>query len=298
MCSPPSLRPDPLANPFAEWRLKRAVKLQPAQIEKPLLKLRKLLKTISSSPAPDDVHALRTRTRRLEATLTALGINHKKKSRRLLKLLTPVRKTAGKVRDMDVLIGHALTLSEHPGKQAVVLLVEHLSKMRVKYARKLHEQVSRRRPDLRGCLKDEVKLIRKRLRASSPGLDGQAAPGILITELSHWPGLDQNNLHLFRIRIKELRYMLQLGANPDGHLVDELSAVKDGIGEWHDWVELLKIAEKTLDAKKDQELLKTIERIGNEKLQVARTIANRLRGRYFAASDGRKSSRKILLIAS
>jgi CHAD domain-containing protein len=274
------------------------VKLQPKQVEKPLLKLRKQLNKFPASPAPEDVHSLRTQTRRLEAIMTALGLNRDKTARRLLKLITPVRKAAGKVRDMDVLIGDTLTLSEDQRSQAVVLLVEHLAKMRVKNARKLHEEVSSRRQDLCTGLKYEAKQVRKRLNSSSPELDDEAAPHILITELSHWPDLNEDNLHLFRLRIKELRYMLQLGANADGRLVSELGEVKDTIGEWHDWVELLKIAGKALREEKDNKVLTKIAQIGKEKLAEALSIANRVRGRYFGVADGRKASRKILPLAS
>src|SRR5205085_7992845 len=124
------------------------------------------------------------------------------------------------------------------------------------------------------------------------------APRILITELSHWPDLNENNLHLFRIRIKELRYMLQLSQPADTRLVDALGEVKDTIGEWHDWVELLKIAGKVLDPRSDRDVLTDIERIGNEKLQVALAAATRVRERYFGVPDGRTASRKILQMAS
>ena len=274
------------------------MKLQPEQVEKPLLKLRKQFKQFPASPAPEEVHSVRTNTRRVEATMTALGLNRDKKSRRLLKLITPVRKAAGKVRDMDVLIGDTLKLSADPGREAVIFLVEHLAKMRVQNARKLNDVVSRRRQDLRRCLKYEAKLMRKRLNGSSFDLDDETAPHILITELSHWPNLNEGNLHLFRIRIKELRYMLQLGPKTVGRLVDELGEVKDAVGEWHDWVELLKIAGKALTDEKDREVLTKIEQIGTEKLGQALTIANRVRGRYFGVPDGRKASRKILPMAS
>ena len=275
-----------------------AVKLQPDEVEKPILKLRKQLNKFPRSPAPEDVHSLRTHTRRLEATMTALGLNREKESRRLLKLMTPVRKAAGKVRDMDVLIGDTLTLSEDHGSEAIVLLVEHLAKMRVRHAQKLYKVIRGRRGNIRSGLKCEGKLMRERLDDSSPELDDKTAPRIVITELSHWPDLDENNLHLFRIRIKELRYMLQLSATADERLVDALGEAKDSIGDWHDWVELRRIAGKTLDPHSDGEVLAKIERTGKEKLQAALAIANRVRGRYFALHGGRSASRKILQMAS
>ena len=274
------------------------MKFERDKVERPLLKLRKQLKGFSSSPAPEDVHALRTRSRRIEATLTALALQRDRRSRHLLKLITPVRKAAGKIRDMDVLISHTLTLAQEPDGGAILLLIEHLAKMRIRYAAKLHQVVKRRSRDLRRGLKLEAHLIRRTLKQARPELDDTTAPRILITELSHWPALEESNLHLFRIRIKELRYMLQLGTRAHEELVEKLGEVKDAIGEWHDWVELSRIAAKTLDLKAESQLLGKIEHTRTQKLEVARTAANRLRALYFAVPDGRTAIRKILPIAS
>jgi CHAD domain-containing protein len=278
------------------------VKLQPDQIEKPLRKLRKQLKRFPQTPQPEEVHLLRTQTRRLEAIMMTMALQRGKKPHRLLSLIKPVRKAAGDVRDMDVLIGDVLTIGNEHNKgqdgDAAVRLVEHLARMRVKSAHRLHELVRREGRDLRDQLKQSSELIRKKMKSDGADMAGEAAPRILITELSHWPQLDESNLHVFRIRIKELRYMLQLNAQADDKLVETLGEVKDTIGEWHDWVELGKIARRVIGAKSGAELLKRIERIGGEKLQVALSAANRVRERYFGVPDGRKTSRKILQMAS
>ena len=274
------------------------MKLQADDVEKPFRKLRKQLNTFPSNPKPEDVHSLRTQTRRLEATFAALELGQKKKSRELAKLIRPVRKAAGKVRDMDVLIGDVLTISAEPADEAAVRLVEHLAKRRVKDARRLHDVVRRLRRDVRDCLKESGRIIRKTLKDESTTVDSDTGPQILITELSHWPALHEDNLHLFRIRIKELRYMLQLSQHPDEKLVDALGGVKDTVGEWHDWVELLKIAKEVLDPQSDRGIIKRIEDTGNTKLIASLAAANKLRERFFGVSDGRRASRKILPMAS
>lgn len=271
------------------------MKLHPESVEKPLKKLRKQLKRFPSSPPPEQVHSLRTRTRRLEATVTALSLDKQKQSRRLLKLIKPVRKSAGKVRDMDVLVGDTLTLSETKGSDAVVRLVEHLAKMRVRNARKLRDVVTSKESRIRESLKQASTVMRERLKDSSARVECESAPRILITELSHWPDLREDNLHLFRIRIKELRYMLQLSPESDERLVKILGQVKDLVGDWHDWVELLRIARQVLDPRIDRVVLADIESIRNEKLRVALAAANRVRQRYFG---GRKAARNIPPAAS
>lgn len=274
------------------------MKLQIEQVEKPIRKLRKQLSQFPSNPRPELVHSLRTQTRKLEATVAAMVIDREKPSRRLVKAIKPVRKAAGKVRDMDVLIGDAMTLHDHQGSEAMVRLVESLAKMRVKSARQLRGVIQAQAPDARRLLKQSSKLIRKKLKDDSATMDGEAAPQILISELSRWPQLEAGNLHLFRIRMKELRYILQLSQHADEKLVDALGEVKDSIGEWHDWVELLKIAQKMLDASSDREVLKHIEDTGNQKFERALAIANRVRERYFSGHDPRKKTKKILQMAS
>ena len=273
------------------------MQLQRNRVEKPLRKLSKQLKSFPADPLPEKVHSLRTRTRRLEATIAAVSLDREKKARRLVKRIKPLRKAAGAVRDMDVLIGDVLTVCGQGGDSAV-RLVQHLSAMRVEHARRLHHLVGRERGGIRRQLEKSSKLIRNRINGKTADGGSEAATQILITELSHWPKLEEGNLHLFRIRLKELRYMLQLHEQADEKLVDALGEVKDIIGEWHDWLELANIAREVLDPKEDRELLNRIFDSTGQKFQIALEAANRVRARYLPVPDGRKSSRKILPIAS
>jgi CHAD domain-containing protein len=242
------------------------------------------------------VHSLRTQARRLEATVAATALGRDKGSRLLLKLITPVRKAAGKVRDMDVLIGDALTLADSHSSESMVRLVEHLARMRVKHARRLNNIVERQRPKLRKRLKQSSKMLKKTVSKGWGDRSGEAAPRILITELAHWPDLNADNLHTFRIRIKELRYMLELSDEADQTMIQRLGTVKDAIGEWHDWLELLRIAQKELDAEADGENLKRLEAIVNRRLGTAMAAANQVRERYFAADA--RGNKKVLQMAA
>jgi CHAD domain-containing protein len=282
-------------GPCASWS---RMKLELDHIEKPLRKLRKQLNAFPENPRPEDVHSLRTQTRRLEATLTALVLDRSKGPRRLIKAITPVRKAAGKVRDMDVLIGDVLTLADSHESEGLVRLVEHLAKMRVKSARKLYEVVNGKRKEARKGLKHSSKLIERTLKEDSSAANGEAAPQILINELSHWPNLDETNLHTFRIRIKELRYTLQLSKEADAKLVDQLGDVRDAIGEWHDWIELRKIANKVLDPDSEGEVLLRIEEMGKKKFELALEKANQVRERYFTRATGRAASKKVIPMAA
>src|SRR3954469_9537734 len=61
---------------------------------KPLRKARKLLKKLNPEPSPDEVHELRTTTRKLEASLHALPKKGGKGGKRALKKLKAVRRVA------------------------------------------------------------------------------------------------------------------------------------------------------------------------------------------------------------
>ena len=104
--------------------------LDPDMLQKPLNKLRKLLKKLPRQPAPEQVHDLRTRIRRVEATLHALLLDRKRKGQQVLRAVTPIRKRAGKVRDMDVFVRFASTLSSDSDSECLVQLLEHLGHRR------------------------------------------------------------------------------------------------------------------------------------------------------------------------
>jgi CHAD domain-containing protein len=107
-----------------------------------------------------------------------------------------------------------------------------------------------------------------------------------MDELSRWPALNAENLHPFRIKIKELRYILQLVQDADLKFVDALEKVKQKIGDWHDWQELYRIAAQLLDPAKDRIALIEIEEKRSIKYQQALKAARTLRTRYLGAYRG------------
>src|SRR2546429_285076 len=106
------------------------------RIEKPVRKLRKLLKNTPKRPTPDEIHSLRTNTRRLEATIGALGLNSKGNERKLLRELAPIRRRAGKIRDMDVLTADVADVRLDGERDCQVQVLEHLGAQRDRHARK------------------------------------------------------------------------------------------------------------------------------------------------------------------
>jgi CHAD domain-containing protein len=100
---------------------------------------------------------------------------------------------------------------------------------------------------------------------------------MLAAQLDHWPKVQASNLHEFRIRAKELRYMLQLAPDVDQQRIDVLSEVKDAAGEWHDWLELHNLAKEVLDPEADRQILQQIAATKRDKLRAGLDAANRVR---------------------
>jgi CHAD domain-containing protein len=275
------------------------------RIVKPLRQLSKLLKEMAESPTPGEVHKLRTRARQIEALAAALEPADAKQTRRLLKAIKPVRKAAGGVRDMDVLAGDLrhmpVTRANNGTRDSVVRLVEHLSTVRRKNAADLLDAVDRQRKPARRELRRYTKLVDSVARGkrtaqidvayalkSEDGDDSRSSA--LMDELAQWPRLNARNIHLFRLKVKELRYVLELFPQADEKFVELLGKVKDEIGDWHDWQQLGEIAREVLDAQEDRELLEQIDAVAKQKLARALAGANGLRQRYLHVTAQRRAS--------
>jgi CHAD domain-containing protein len=260
---------------------------------KSLHRLRTAMKDLSGDTSPEQIHRLRTQARRLEAIVHALSPGEAA-ARRLLKLVKPVRKASGKVRDMDVLLAKLFDLSSEGAEEAHeprVRLGEHLARVREQHLDRLCRVVERRRKPVRRLARRYARHLKKEQEAGiafSP-----AACQVLMAELEHWPKLHAENLHEFRIRAKELRYMLQLAPSVEPAHMEALTATKDATGDWHDWLELRHIASEVLDNDADHDVLRRIESITRDKLRTALTTANRLRSTMFPARQpARQSARK------
>lgn len=264
------------------------------QLEKPFNKLGKLLKKLPKQPSPEQVHDIRTRTRRVEAALCAVSLERKTMGRQAIKALTPVRKRAGKVRDMDVLMEFACSLSGERDQECHVQLLEHLGHSRFQAARKLHKVAVLRRRAATQSLKRCASSIKRNFNGAKDQkewpADAAAAALELSAEVANWPKLNGKNLHPFRLKLKELRYVLQLSGQ-DSELVDMLGEVKDKIGEWHDWTELATIAQDLLQHSGRCDVQEQIRAGARQRLQKAMALANRVREEYFE-KPGAKNKRR------
>jgi CHAD domain-containing protein len=266
------------------------------QVLKPVRRLRKLLKKLPKEATPDQVHKLRTNTRRFEATLPALAERSLPKQRSMLKELSQVRKKAGKVRDMDVLIDHVVGLQADGEKDCKTQLLEHLAAKRRDQALKLTAVVRKNSASARRLLKKTSARLERLLCVDARNnCDPIAAPAHataqalrLQAKLSEPPHLSRANLHPYRLQVKELRNLLRMAENSEKQeFVEVLGRVKDQIGEWHDWEELLAIANKLLDHT-NCGLIREMKVICERRYQVALASAKSMRKKYLARKRGKR----------
>ena len=270
------------------------------QLDKPIRKLRKILKKMPGEPAPKQVHDLRTNSRRLEAMLQASDPDQNE--RKILKRVSQLRKRAGKVRDMDVLTGYAAELTPSGDEEdCSVRLLEHLGATRQKKAKKLSKAVQESAPDLRKRLKRSSNQIQKSISnpnsaASATSSHITSAALRLLSDLERPATLSRSNLHPYRLKVKELQNLLRLAENGrNRQFVESLGEVKDAIGEWHDWVELESIAKAILDHPECQ-LLQQLKEEAEHRFERALSITENMRKKYVGGSRsnqgrGRKDPR-------
>ena len=273
------------------------------RVQKPVRKIRKLLRKMSTSPSPDEVHDLRTNSRRIEATLHALSLDSGRPGRQVLKQISKLRKRAGKVRDMDVLTSYASQMPPLEGEEACFVdLLEHLGAQRQKYAKKLGRVRKQYASPLRKRLKQTSRQMVKALPRNGSANSGEnaatpeaAASALhLLSELTQPAHLGRNNLHPYRLKVKELRNVLEMGENAkEKEFVQRLGEVKDAIGEWHDWEELLAIAKDVLNHRPNCQLVAELRKTADAKFKRALTLAESMRKQFLRVSDraNKRSSR-------
>jgi CHAD domain-containing protein len=265
------------------------------QVEKALRDLGKSLKRMPANPSPEKVHKLRTSARRVEAIAAALPQIKKKKSRRLVESIEPLRKAAGGVRDMDVLVANLRKLAKDSEGDSLPRLMDHLEFVRASSANQLREKMARKRK----TAKTNLKKYSHELRAEPPEAaaadetgahNGHRPNGVnprakhLARELAEWPRLSEQNIHDFRLKIKALRYILQIDDSADAALVSDLGSVQRRIGDWHDWEQLAEIAHEFLEPERDHVLLARIDETRQQRFARALHAANALRRQHLRAA--------------
>jgi CHAD domain-containing protein len=254
------------------------------RIQKPA---RKLLKRMPEVPSPEDIHDFRTNSRRIETSLAIFSSDSRLTRHHVAKEISKLRKRAGKVRDMDVLTAYLSGLEKLDSEQeCLVRLLEYLGAQREKHNNRFQKTRRRRHSHLRRGLQQVAKKLGEAV--SGDQNDASAAEGVsakvaasalaMLAQLKAPPRLGRTNLHSYRLKIKELRNLLQLAENSNQQeFVDCLGDVKDAIGEWHDWEVLGAIAKDVLNHGNSCRLVQRLGKIVVSKYRRALRLAVAMR---------------------
>ena len=219
---------------------------------------------LSKSLEPANVHKFRTNSRRVEALIDRLApeSRHKKKT---LKLLSKLRKRAGKLRDIDVHIEFLKNLKLHERQNQRAQLQHALEQEHERRSRKLAKSADT----------DTLKDLRKRLRREEAEihLDGLDPVQMAISSLPQ-PGEvppSEKSLHSYRIAAKHARYLAELGGETAEaqFVVDELKRAQDAIGEWHDVLKLKEKAEKRFGGASESPLVSMLQNLSRARFRAA-----------------------------
>src|SRR5438046_2601806 len=124
-------------------------------------------------------------------------------------------------------------------------MLQYLGAQRYKHTRRLHAAMRKDSLDVgRQAKRISGRLLKQIPEPGRDSTNGQpsasakalAAAAHLAIELRMPPTLNHKTLHPYRLKDKALRDVLRLAEKPGNQeFIDTLGAVKDAIGEWHDW---------------------------------------------------------------
>lgn len=263
------------------------------RIDKPIRTLRKFLKKAPKRPGIEQIHDLRTNSRRFETEVDAFGLRSSPNERRLLPHLRRIRKRAGNIRDLDVLTGYLLGLDVKGEQDCIVELLETFGMNRAKRVKELRKLVLNSRPQLRRRLKRSSskldKLVKETQACPADSMPRRVrettAKALQLAEKLTTPArLNKANLHRYRLKVKALLYVLQFADRADEQeFVAKLQEVKDAIGAWHDWEELVAIASEILDHGAECKLLPQLKATSEEKYKRALLLTNEMRAQFIGS---------------
>jgi CHAD domain-containing protein len=218
---------------------------------------------LAKSSTTNSVHRFRTNSRRVEALMGNLSPETRNK-KKLLKLLSKLRKKAGKLRDLDVQIAFLKELKIPDRQNHRAQLLEWLSYDHARRSKKL----------ARAFDPDTVRELRKRLRRAQSEM---RFDGIRPLELAfgHLPKpgqlpISEKVLHACRIAAKHARYLAELADSHEAKsFIEELKRAQDVIGEWHDILKLNEIAEQRFGSVHDSALVAALQNIGRARFRRA-----------------------------
>jgi len=229
-------------------------------------RLARELTKLAKNQTPESVHKFRTNSRRVEALLSEVVPQLNRNDKKLLKLLSRLRKKAGRVRDLDVEISSLRSLKIPEGNGHKSEFVSALVQERAKHEQKLAKAFNRK----------TAGELRKRLKRAVSEIDIPKDTDPLKLTLNKLAKLGRDHatlsertLHQYRIIGKRARYIAEL-ADHDAEakrVVDQLKHMQDVIGDWHDWLKLTQKAEALFGGVRDSALVAMLRNVTQAKFR-------------------------------
>jgi CHAD domain-containing protein len=207
----------------------------------------KLAEDVSSK----SVHRLRTTIRKAESLVDYARPDLGRKQEKAMKTLAGLRRRAGKVRDLDVQLDLLGAIGNGSTAHDRKVLSEFMKEKRISQAERLKSLIEK----IQGKkIFSHLNRITEKIATSSASLEGPETPlgraqgqlSALAAGFARHQNSKPSLLHQVRIRMKMIRYLAALGEESEEQqrFLEELKAVQDALGAWHDWEELAKTVEK------------------------------------------------------
>jgi len=241
-------------------------------------KLEQDLVKLSSKHRAENVHRFRTGTRRLQILLGELSPKLDRSQRKLLKLLSRIRKRAGKVRDLDVQLTALRSLKIPREPRRKTQLVNHLIELRSQQEKKLRKEVDG----------GTVHEIRKRLKRASKNFNPEASRDPLAVARGMLDAINGGDapvtealLHQYRILSKRARYAAEFAeqSTEAERFIAGLKRMQDVLGDWHDWLTLTQTANGHLGEVRESSLVAELHNVTGAKFRHAVAVLAQVRAK-------------------
>ena len=228
----------------------------------------KELLRLSSEHRAEAVHGFRTTTRRLQTLLGPLASGGQEKNKKLLKMLNRIRKSAGRVRDIDVQLEALRSLKVPQEPRRKTQLLQSLLDLRAQHENKLRKLLK----------KGDIREIRKRLKRAEQALRFEScsdplmvARHMLASANLGRGAIDEEKLHRYRILVKRARYAAEFAPkSPESaKFLAELKRMQDALGNWHDWLTLTHTAVERLGDVSESSLVAMLSNLTRGKFRHA-----------------------------
>jgi CHAD domain-containing protein len=247
-------------------------------------KLERDLVKLSSKPQAQSVHRFRTGTRRLQILLGELSPKLGRNEKKLLKLLSRIRKRAGKVRDLDVQSAALRSLKVPREPRRKTQLVNQLIELRAQQEKKLRKAVDG----------PTVREILKRLKRAGKGFDPESARDPLAVAQAMLQSiqrasepLSETVLHQYRILSKRARYAAEFAppSTAADRFIAEIKRIQDASGDWHDWLTLTETADQRLGDVRESPLVAELHNVTGAKYRHAVSVLSNVRSQAPTSSQ-------------